>query len=79
MLRMAFNTWQELDAPYDAARTRLLLADAYLALGDTDAAARERSAAEACFARLGVVAAREGLPMGLTRSRGRGGPADRRR
>lgn len=66
LLRMAFNTWQELDAPYDVARTRLLLADAYAALGDADAAARERSATEACFARLGVVAAREGLPMGLT-------------
>lgn len=65
-LRMAFNVFQELDAPYDAARTRLLLSDAYQALGDTDAAARERSAAEACFARLGVVAAREGLPRGLT-------------
>jgi DNA-binding CsgD family transcriptional regulator len=66
LLRKAFNIWQELDAPYDAARTRQLLADAYQALGDTDAAARERSAAEACFARLGVVATREGLPGGLT-------------
>jgi DNA-binding CsgD family transcriptional regulator/tetratricopeptide (TPR) repeat protein len=66
LLRMAFNTWQELDAPHDAARTRLLLADAYRVLGDTDAATRERSAAEACFARLGVVAARGGLPKGLT-------------
>ncbi len=65
-LRTAFNTWQELDAPYDAARTRLLLADAYQALGDPEAASRERAAAEACFARLGVVAARQGLPMGLT-------------
>ena len=66
MLRTAFNAWQELDAPYDVARTRLLLADAYRALGDADAAARERFAAEACFARLGVVAARGGLPKGLT-------------
>ena len=66
LLRMAFNTWQELDAPYEVARTRLLLADAYRALGDADAASRERSAAHACFARLGVVEAREGLPMGLT-------------
>jgi DNA-binding NarL/FixJ family response regulator len=65
-LRMAFNTWQQLDAPYDVARTRLLLADAYQALGDADAASRERSAAGACFARLGVVASREGMPNGLT-------------
>ena len=65
LLRMAFNTWHALDAPYDVARTRLLLAEAYQALGDREAAARERSAADACFARLGVVA-RQGLPMGLT-------------
>lgn len=65
LLRMALNAWQGLDAPYDVARTRVLLADAYQALGDTDAADRERSAAEACFARLGVVAAGEGLPDGL--------------
>lgn len=65
LLRMAFNAWQELDAPYDVARTRLLLADAYRALGDADAASRELAAATACFARLGVVA-REGLPKGLT-------------
>lgn len=65
-LRTAFNAWQELDAPYNAARTRMLLADAYGALGDADAAARERSAAEACFARLGVVTERDGLPGGLT-------------
>lgn len=66
-LRMAFNTWRDLDAPYDVARTRLLLADAYQALGDAEAAARERAAAEACFARLGVVvAAPHALPRGLT-------------
>jgi len=65
-LRMSFNTWQELDAPYDVARTRLLLADAYQSMGDSDTAARERAAAGACFARLGVVVAREGLPKGLT-------------
>jgi DNA-binding NarL/FixJ family response regulator len=53
-LRLAFAAWQELDAPYDAARTRLLLADAYDALDDHDTAARERAAAQACFERLGV-------------------------
>ena len=53
-LRLAFSAWQELDAPYDAARTRLLLADAYAALDDPDAAERERAAAKACFERLGV-------------------------
>jgi ATP/maltotriose-dependent transcriptional regulator MalT len=53
-LRLAVGVWQELDAPYEAARTRLLLADAYDALDDPDAAERERAAAEACFVRLGV-------------------------
>lgn len=65
-LRLSFNAWQELDAPYEAARTRLLLAAAYQALGDADASARETAAAGACFARLGVVVSREGLPKGLT-------------
>lgn len=54
-LRMAFTMWQELDAPYEAARTRLLLADAYTALDDPDAAAREATAAQQTFDRLGVL------------------------
>jgi DNA-binding NarL/FixJ family response regulator len=65
-LRMSFNRWQELDAPYEVSRTRLLLADAYQALGDTDAAARETAVAAACFARLGVMVSSEGRPKGLT-------------
>lgn len=55
-LRVAYARWQELDAPYDAARVRVLLGDAYEALDDPDAAARERAAARACFDRLGVPA-----------------------
>jgi ATP/maltotriose-dependent transcriptional regulator MalT len=39
-LRAACRRWQELDVPYDAARVRLLLARAYRALGDGDAAGR---------------------------------------
>ncbi len=53
-LRLSVNLWQELDAPYEAARTRVLLAEAYAALGDDDAASRERTAATACFERLGA-------------------------
>ncbi|HEY2330758.1 MAG TPA: LuxR C-terminal-related transcriptional regulator [Acidimicrobiales bacterium] len=56
LLRMALAFWQDFDAPYDAARTRVLLAEAYQALDDTDAATRERAAARACFERLGAVA-----------------------
>ncbi len=74
-LRAACRRWRELDAPYDAARVRLLLAVAYQALGDADAAARELDAAEVVFVRLGAtldaggIAARRGraaLPGGLT-------------
>jgi DNA-binding CsgD family transcriptional regulator len=75
-LRAACRRWQELDAPYDAARVRLLLAAAYQALGDTDAALLELDAAEAVFERLGAVLdaavipalrGRPVLPDGLTR------------
>jgi DNA-binding NarL/FixJ family response regulator len=74
-LRAACRRWQELDAPYDAARVRLLLSRAYRALGDADAAGRELDAAGAVFERLGAtpdvdrVAALRGrpsLPAGLT-------------
>jgi DNA-binding NarL/FixJ family response regulator len=74
-LRAACRRWLELDAPYDAARVRLLLAGTYQALGDADAALRELDAAEVVFERLGAtldvreVAARRGpaaLPGGLT-------------
>jgi DNA-binding CsgD family transcriptional regulator len=51
-LRLAFATWQELDVPYEVARTRALLAQAYRLLGDHDAAARECAAARVVFARL---------------------------
>ncbi len=53
-LRLALAAWQELDAPHEAACTRVLLADAYRALGDDDAADREQAAARACFERLGA-------------------------
>jgi DNA-binding NarL/FixJ family response regulator len=55
-LRLAFTLWQELDAPYETARTRVLLAEAYRALDDTDAADRECAAARATFERLGAAA-----------------------
>jgi ATP/maltotriose-dependent transcriptional regulator MalT len=53
-LRAGLIAWQELDAPYEGARTRALVADAYDQLGDHDAADRERAAARACFERLGA-------------------------
>lgn len=67
-LRMAFNEWTRLEVPYEAARTRMLLAQAYGACGDVDAADREGAAARACFERLGVLApeTRDAAPAGLT-------------
>ena len=76
MLRGACERWQELHAPYEGARVRLLLAEAYDLLGDSEAAVRELDAAEVVFAHLGagpdanaVVALRGDppLPDGLTR------------
>jgi ATP/maltotriose-dependent transcriptional regulator MalT len=53
-LRDASRRWRDLEAPYDAARTHVLLSEAMDALGDHDAADRERTVAEATFAELGA-------------------------
>jgi ATP/maltotriose-dependent transcriptional regulator MalT len=60
-LRAACSAWNELDAPYEAARARVLLAEAYEQLDDADAAERERAAARGCFERLGAAAALHAL------------------
>ena len=51
-LRRAWTRFQELDAPYDAARVRVQIGLAYRALGDDDTAAMEFDAARSAFARL---------------------------
>jgi DNA-binding CsgD family transcriptional regulator len=72
-LRPALAAWQELDVPYEVARTRALLAQAYRMLGDDDAAARETAAARKAFAEVGADAdlcaldAVDTPPGGLTR------------
>jgi DNA-binding CsgD family transcriptional regulator len=53
-LRCAFRIWERLDAPYDAARVRMLIGDACHALGDEEAAGLERHAAKSVFERLGA-------------------------
>jgi ATP/maltotriose-dependent transcriptional regulator MalT len=53
-LREACGRWQEIEAPYEAARVRLQLAEAYHSLGDGEAAALELDAAEKVFERLGA-------------------------
>jgi DNA-binding CsgD family transcriptional regulator len=53
-LRRAAQVWQELEAPYDVARTRVLVGIACRAVGDHDAAALELAAARSVFAELGA-------------------------
>src|SRR5207253_5513244 len=50
-LREAIGLWTGLDAPYEAARMRLALADAYRAEDQADRAAIEAPAAGECFDR----------------------------
>lgn len=74
VLRDACQRWTDLDAPYDCARVRVLLARTYRALGDEDAVRRELDAAERTFARLGAATdldavselRRQTLPGGLS-------------
>jgi DNA-binding CsgD family transcriptional regulator len=53
-LRRAFELWTRLDAPYDAARVRVLIGRACRALGDTDGERLELAAARNVFERLGA-------------------------
>ncbi len=51
-LRRAWQAWQDLEAPYEAARTRVLAGLACRALGDEDTALLELEAARGVFAHL---------------------------
>jgi ATP/maltotriose-dependent transcriptional regulator MalT len=53
-LRRAARMWQELEAPYEAARARLLVGRACKALGDEEAFALELDAARRTFEELGA-------------------------
>ncbi len=53
-LREALKLWQSVDAPYEVARTRMLLADSYHLEGDESGARQELEAAAAAFERLGA-------------------------
>lgn len=75
VLHEACRAWHELQAPYDCARVRVLLAEACRRLGDADGAELELAAAAEVFDRLGAapdeaaVAALRGVPLrpgGLT-------------
>jgi class 3 adenylate cyclase len=82
-LRDAVGLWTELDAPYDEAKSRMGLADAYRARQEDDLAAVELRVARDAFERLGAVpdqrraeallaelqVATGSEPMGMTASR----------
>ena len=53
-LRAAFNTWRDMDMPYELAQTRVLMARACRALGDDDGATLDLEAARDAFERLGA-------------------------
>jgi ATP/maltotriose-dependent transcriptional regulator MalT len=72
-LRHAFEVWQEVEAPYPAARVRVLIGHACQALGDHDGGGLELNVARAVFEQLGAapdLARIDGLgrgaPHGLT-------------
>jgi ATP/maltotriose-dependent transcriptional regulator MalT len=54
LLRRAFEGWQQLEVPYDAARARILLGVACRSLGDTDTATLEFRAARSLLEELGA-------------------------
>lgn len=54
VLRTAWSRWQDISAPYDAARARVLVGLACRALGDDDSAEMELDAARWAFDRLGA-------------------------
>ena len=53
-LKAALRRWAEVNAPYDLARVRLVLTEAYRAAGDEPAAVEELDAARGALARLGA-------------------------
>jgi DNA-binding CsgD family transcriptional regulator len=55
-LRRSFDLWNRLEAPYEAARVRVLIGHACRALGDDEASALEFDAARSTFAELGAQA-----------------------
>ncbi len=53
-LRAAAAAWRDMDAPYETARVRVMIASACRALGDAETAAREVAGARATFGALGA-------------------------
>ncbi|HET6562199.1 MAG TPA: response regulator transcription factor [Marmoricola sp.] len=74
-LRETLDVWREVDAPYEAARTRVLMALSCRRLGDFDTAELDLDAACSTFAQLGA-STDLATALALTESRGRPGAAD---
>jgi DNA-binding CsgD family transcriptional regulator len=55
VLRTSLTGWKDLDAPYEAARTRTLTGCAYRAIGDEDSAMMELSAAHWTYQQLNAI------------------------
>ena len=53
-LRQAWSSWQEIDAPYESARTRLRIGLVCRDIGDEETAAMELEAARQALASLGA-------------------------
>jgi ATP/maltotriose-dependent transcriptional regulator MalT len=71
-LRRAFEIWQRVEAPYQVARVRVLIALACRALGDEEGGRLELEAARAVFERLGAapdLASIDALVHGAPRNR----------
>ncbi|WP_120520042.1 LuxR C-terminal-related transcriptional regulator [Arthrobacter celericrescens] len=66
VLRDACTRWYGLGSEYQAARTCLLLAEAYHSLGDVASAGRESARAREIFARLRAGGTEHGRPSGLS-------------
>jgi tetratricopeptide (TPR) repeat protein len=54
-LRSAHRLWQQLEAPYESARSQALLAEAHLLRGNRELGQLDLSAARSTFARLGAI------------------------
>lgn len=59
LLEQAFRSWQEVDAPLEAAEVRLLLAQAHSATGEEETALMEARGARATFEQFGATPAAE--------------------
>jgi class 3 adenylate cyclase len=73
-LRRAAQLWREVGAPYETATTRIVLAEAYEADGDVEAARLEADAARTTLVELGAVPLGERADRFLERLRGGGQP-----